>query len=135
MQNCEYCKTIFKPDRKSRKARFCSRLCSAISNGIDRRGRVVITMKGYRTIYDPKTKKMVMEHRHVMEKHIGRLLRKSEVVHHLNGIRTDNRPENLEVLKKKTHDRLPKPKAKPIKCPYCRNMIKVSGRVRHVDRL
>jgi len=40
----------------------------------------------------------VLEHRHVVSLILGRALDDREVVHHKNGLRSDNRPENLELM-------------------------------------
>jgi hypothetical protein len=48
----------------------------------------------------------VFLHRLVAEEKLGRFLVDGETVHHINGDRLDNRPENLEVLSHRLHGRL-----------------------------
>ena len=43
------------------------------------------------------------EHRVLMEQHIGRRLKRNEVVHHINGDKRDNRIDNLEIMTASEH--------------------------------
>jgi hypothetical protein len=61
----------------------------------------------------------VCQHRLVVELRLGRFLEPHERVHHKNGDRTDNRPENLELWKRKR----PHPagvRQSDYHCPGCR---------------
>lgn len=54
------------------------------------------------------------EHRCVMEKYLKRKLKDNEVVHHINGDKSDNRIENLQVMTLSEHSSLHQ-KIRPVK--------------------
>jgi hypothetical protein len=69
-------------------------------------GRRICKTSGYAYLYKPEhplaVNGYVAEHRFVMMKKIKRLLNRTEIVHHKNGIKSDNRPYNLQLFKNQT---------------------------------
>jgi hypothetical protein len=84
---------------------FCSHKCSnKLENNPHWKNGKVIDKMGYILIKKPEhpfknSEGYVREHRLIIEKQIGRYLHKWEISHHINGIKDDNRPENLMAFK------------------------------------
>lgn len=88
---CEWCGEAYEGNPNIR--RFCSRPCFYAYQSAQAEGS--ITDNGYRVVFIDGHQ--VPEHRHVMQAVIGRELTPEETVHHRNGVKLDNRPENLEL--------------------------------------
>ena len=113
-QICKVCKKEFwvKPYRIKEKCKYCSYKCYWKSKkGIpfysQWKGGRTKNSEGYILIKNREhpfcnCEGYIFEHRLVSERQIGRYLKPEETVHHINGIITDNRIENLMVFVSKS---------------------------------
>ena len=125
--------TTYQSRIKLDRGKYCSKECCLKitnkvleKNGIETRwkkGQMPKQFKGYKfttsrknggtykCIYYPShpfatSSGHIREHRLIMEKSLGRFLKKDEIVHHKDGNTLNNNLNNLEVLDKITHDRM-----------------------------
>lgn len=135
IKHCAVCNKSFKtyPSKvKAGKGKYCSKECCLLvtSKNLEKglvyrfkKGQVPKSYKGFRFTSSRKEGKVykelyipthpnctkagyIREHRYIMEKSIGRYLKKNEEVHHLNANTLDNSLENLQLLTSKEHKRL-----------------------------
>ena len=108
------------------------RSCGSLDQGI--RGKGYRDKDGYKLIrlsrtdsFFPMTVKSgyVLEHRLVIAKSLGRCLTQDEIVHHLNGVKDDNRLENLVLTTRGQHIHLEE--------PYKERIVALENRVRRLE--
>jgi hypothetical protein len=103
--NCVICNNEFwvRPSRIKNGAKYCCYTCHQIGEG--RKGGEAAgklqkkKSKGLSYIKD-KNRHL---HRTIAEYKIGRKLEKGEIVHHIDGNKFNNSPENLEVITQSEH--------------------------------
>jgi len=105
-QTCVQCaKEFYKQDKTICCTMKCRSLYFSGKNSHAYKTGKSIQSTGYSLVLTG-IKKYEFEHRRRMEIAIGRKLKRGEIVHHLNGIKTDNRFENLLLMNKADHDRM-----------------------------
>lgn len=127
LRKCDQCGKEYRGRKGSR---FCSRKCSVdwliandLHNSFPRGGKPAnykgrtFRKEGYVMLSIPnhpyaQKNGRIFEHRVIMEQVLGRYLHHWEKVHHINGIKSDNRPENLMLVVTKVH-------LGEVCCPFC----------------
>lgn len=128
---CDQCGKLFKKSAKRiTKQNFCCRKCmdefnsikfstyNTIENPMNAKGRTIeerFAMRDRRINAKDREGKGIHtyikqlgepEHRKIMRIKLGRELKPNEVIHHIDGDRTNNKPSNLLVMTRSEHSRL-----------------------------
>ena len=132
-KRCPFCYKKFGRERDNcgrlkdgnvfRRQVFCSKLCGQKYHAGPHhylwKGGIAHYRNGY--VVQSKTKKGI--HRLVMEKYIGRQLKRSEIVHHKNGCKSDNSLSNLEVVSSSKHGKIHADLFRKLKLYHYANMV------------
>lgn len=114
---CEWCNDTFeRPSCWPNKTKLCSSWCSRrfikknYSGENSKNWNGGLDNRGYKRVGSSNDRRL--EHRVIMEEILGRKLLKNEWVHHINGINSDNKRENLMLVLVNHH-------YTDVNCPHC----------------
>ena len=109
---CALCGVIFTPGRKCSEAQFCTVLCQRRRQAwinsqrvwtAESRKKLGDTQRASRPTRGYRKVGGRHEHRSVAESMLGRSLMSNEIVHHRDGNKSNNSPDNLEIMTQSEH--------------------------------
>lgn len=114
IKHCLTCGKELRLKPSQARIQYCSKACEGVARTKRPQERmhngkpVRKDAQGYVMVYEPSHpnntfKGWQYEHRLVVEAVLGRLLRSDEHVHHINGVKDDNRPVNLVPMAQRDH--------------------------------
>jgi len=108
-RQCLTCGKDFKhqpsEDKRGSKHIFCSISCKYPNKKLNLPRGQYHSYDGYIVLNTtPDGRKQIKLHRYMMEQFLGRKLLSSEIVHHINNNKLDNRIENLQIMTKSEHN-------------------------------
>ena len=102
---CQRCGLTFHVPAWKEKAKYCSRACAQVGKAHSTARRAYADkIRGSGNGYVKRHNRH--EHRIVAERTLGRPLLATEIVHHLDGDKKNNSPENLQIMSQSEHVRL-----------------------------
>lgn len=110
-RKCSFCNKDFysrkSQDRRGYINKYCSLKCRIGNKKGNFTDGFYLSSDGYCVMSKtPDGRKQIKYHRYLMECHIGRKLKPTEIVHHINEDKLDNSINNLQIVSRSEHNKI-----------------------------